>query len=146
MLVLQYMTSGIDTIGERVKQLRDRAGLSQGGLAQLVAREANETDYHQTAISAIERGTKRPSVQVLAALAKILNTNTDYLLGLTDDEKPASDLEDQVVVGVHDQEERRLLQETVDLLSGKSRDEQRYIVDLVRRLMGSTKPRIIGGE
>ena len=87
-----------EIICTRLRHLRDRAGLSQSGLAALVAKEVNKPDYHQTAISGIERGTRYPSVQVLAALAKILGTNTDFLLGLTDDDKPASDLEDQVVI------------------------------------------------
>ena len=63
------MTLSIEIMGERVRKLRDKANLSQGGLAALVAKEVNEAEYHQTAISSIERGTRYPSVQVLAALA-----------------------------------------------------------------------------
>lgn len=131
-------------MGERLRHLRDRAGLSQGGLAVLVAKEVKEPDYHQTAISGIERGTRYPSVQVLAALAKILGTNADYLLGLTDDDKPASDLDDQVIIGVSNPEERKLLQDAIELLAGVPLDEQRYLVALVRRVVGTNKPRIIG--
>jgi transcriptional regulator with XRE-family HTH domain len=138
------MTLSIEIMGERVRKLRDKANLSQGGLAALVAKEVNEAEYHQTAISSIERGTRYPSVQVLAALANVLGTNTDYLLGLTDDDKPASDLEDQVVIGAPDPAGRKLLQETVNLLAKKSVEEQRYILELVRKIIGPSSGTIIG--
>lgn len=128
----------IENLGKRVRELRDRAEWNQGGLAALVAKEIGETECHQTTISAIERGTRYPSVQMLAALAIVLRTNTDYLLGLTDDAKPASDLEDQVVVGVHDPAKREVLQTTIDLLAERRIEEQRYILELIRKVIGTS--------
>ncbi len=42
----------------------------------------------QESISMYESGVSYPSAKVLIALARYLETSTDYLLGLTDDDTP----------------------------------------------------------
>jgi transcriptional regulator with XRE-family HTH domain len=137
------MTNGIEklmeTVGKRISDLIDSKWEgSQEELAALLS-------VHQTHVSAMKRGARFPSVPVLASLANILETNTDYLLGLTDDDKPSSDLDDQVLVTVRDPEEKALFHELFELLRKKPLEEQRLILDMVR-LTVPRAPRIIGGK
>jgi hypothetical protein len=84
-------------------------------------------------------------VETLALLARALETNADYLLGLTDDERPHGQLDDQVVVTVVDPVDRKMMQEAIEMLARASKDDKEYIVSLIRRL-SPKKPRIIGDE
>lgn len=140
-----YMTLSIESLPKRVRRFREEANLSQEGLAALVVRETGDGSYHQTAISAIERGTSNPSIQVLAAFARIFETNTDYLLGLTDDSRPPTNEDEQMIIGVRDAGARRVLQELVDLLLAAEPGDQQIILDVTRRIVGAPNPRIIGG-
>jgi transcriptional regulator with XRE-family HTH domain len=63
---------------DRIRNLRERLNLSQESLSEL-------TDISQNQISRYERGINNPTGDALIALAKALNTTTDYLLGLLDD-------------------------------------------------------------
>lgn len=68
--------------GDRVKRLRDRLDISQDALGKAIGSDAR-------AIWRYEKGkSKNPDFVVVKALAKHLNTNTDYLLGLSDDDSP----------------------------------------------------------
>lgn len=142
------MSNNLESLGDRVKLRRGKLSLSQKGLAALISKSefGVASDYHQTGISAIENGSQLPSVQVLAALAHVLETNTDYLLGLTDDDKPASDLDDQVVIGVRDHAQRTLLQELVDAVVALPLEDQMFVLTMVRKVAAPLKPRIIGQE
>jgi transcriptional regulator with XRE-family HTH domain len=71
-------------LGSRVREARERLGLSQEQLAQQIAIERNTLWY-------IEAGrTKHPRADQIAALAQALQVSADYLLGLTDDPTPAA--------------------------------------------------------
>lgn len=65
----------------RIKALRLDQGMSQEDLAEAVAISQNQ-------ISRYERGANDPTGDVLIALARVLNTSTDYLLGVIDDPSP----------------------------------------------------------
>lgn len=71
--------------GDRLRERREARRLSQGQLAAFAR-------VGQSYISMIETG-KRENVgsRVLTALARVLNTNIDYLAGSTDDPRPASE-------------------------------------------------------
>ncbi len=134
-------------LGEKIKRKRKDRGMTQSELVERL----NQSRYHpditgQSHISNIENadGDKLPSVRMLAALAEVLETNTDYLLGLTNDDKPASDLEDQVVVGVPNRATREAIQELAELMVSRPREDQEFILNVVRRLIPKP-PRIIGG-
>lgn len=72
-------------IGARLRERRERAGLTQG---QVAAYEDCSVSY----LSQLERGENRPNVwPMLARLAARYHTSADYLLGLTDDAQPAGD-------------------------------------------------------
>jgi transcriptional regulator with XRE-family HTH domain len=107
----------------------------------------NKQKGSQSHISNMEKskGEKLPSVEVLRALAIALETNTDYLLGLTDDDRPHGQLDDQVVVTVEDPDERRIIQEATEALVRATKEDKDYIVGLIRRL-SPKPPRIIGDE
>lgn len=62
---------------ERIKELRAEKGLSTRELAKQVG-------CSHIAISRWERGTKKPNIDNLIALARFLKVSTDYLLGLED--------------------------------------------------------------
>ena len=59
--------------GERLKALREKAGLSQRELARLAGIEAMQ-------ISRYERGVGYPAVKTLIAIARTLDVGLDYLL------------------------------------------------------------------
>ena len=73
--------------GERLKQSRKRAGLTQGELADGMGGR-----YDRSMISHVESGRVNFLTNGLAKAALALNVSTDYLLGLSDDPTPAAEL------------------------------------------------------
>lgn len=64
-------------LGERIKYLRQKQGLSQAELARML-------NCTQAALSQYERGIREPSLSDLGNIADTLATTTDYLLGRTE--------------------------------------------------------------
>lgn len=62
--------------GERISELRKKQGLKQVELAR-------KLNVSRQIISYYETGARLPNTEDIAALAEILNTTTDYLIGLT---------------------------------------------------------------
>lgn len=75
-----------ETFATRISYLMDRDGLSMRKLADM-------TRTSTTTINAYRLGTRTPGLIILVELAKCLNTNTDYLCALTDDDSPAAKLD-----------------------------------------------------
>ena len=67
-----------EIVGERVTLLRRRKGLTQPELA-------NRTGMGITTLNRVENAHASMTMEKVVALAKILGTSTDYLLGLSDD-------------------------------------------------------------
>ena len=67
--------------GERLRNLRISAGLSQKKLA-------DQLNVRHTTISRIEKGEREPSLQLLNLIADFFKVSVDYLLGRTDDPTP----------------------------------------------------------
>lgn len=65
-----------NTLGSRIKELRQSLSLSQAELAQ-------QLHCTQAALSQYESGSREPGLQELVKIATALQTSTDYLLGLT---------------------------------------------------------------
>lgn len=65
-----------NTLGSRIKELRQSLSLSQAELAQ-------QLHCTQAALSQYESGSREPGLQDLVKIATALQTSTDYLLGLT---------------------------------------------------------------
>ena len=65
----------------RLRDLREDNDLTQQKLADYL-------HMQQTQYGRYERGTRDIPTDILIKLAKLYNTSTDYLLGLTDDPAP----------------------------------------------------------
>lgn len=138
----------LSDFGKRLRSLRRRAGMSQEALSIAISNAIKGKDtYTQSYISNLESSMASylPSVQALRAIAIALDTSTDYLLGLTNDDLPHGNLDDQVVVTVEDPQEKAMIQEAMKALANASPDDKQYITALIRRLLPKS-PRIIGGN
>ena len=67
----------------KLREARQKAGLSQAELARRVG-------VSQGLIWAIERGTKRPSIEVLAKIASELSLSLDEILPVVNDTQEAA--------------------------------------------------------
>jgi transcriptional regulator with XRE-family HTH domain len=72
-----------ETVGERVLLLRRRKGWTQPELA-------HEAGMGITTLNRVENAHASMTMEKVVALAKILGTSADYLLGLSDDPHAAS--------------------------------------------------------
>ncbi len=70
------MSEKYNILGSRIKELRQSLSLSQAELAQ-------QLHCTQAALSQYESGNREPGLQELVRIASVLNTSTDYLLGVT---------------------------------------------------------------
>lgn len=66
----------ITLLGKKVRELREKAGLSQTELALIVGL----SNRSKGVISEIESGKKIPKVEVILQLANYFSVSTDYLL------------------------------------------------------------------
>lgn len=73
-------TRTLGLIGERLKQMREKNGLTQTELATAMG-------VAQQAINRWERGKLDASLPALKDMARILGVSADYLLGLVDNPK-----------------------------------------------------------
>ncbi|MGE5590997.1 MAG: helix-turn-helix domain-containing protein [Bacillota bacterium] len=71
----------MSTLGEKIKELRERLGLSQRELAARL-------NLGSGTIANYETGNRSPDYQTLQRLADLFSVSTDYLLGRTDDPTP----------------------------------------------------------
>ncbi len=65
------------TFGERLKELRERDGLTQKELA-------TETDFSQGMIATWEHGVHELTASAIIKLAHFFGVTTDYILGVAD--------------------------------------------------------------
>ncbi len=70
-------------ISSRIKEKREKAGISQKDLADRVG-------VTPSAINQYENGVKRPSTDILAKIAVEIDTSSDYLLGIIDEDDEIS--------------------------------------------------------
>lgn len=82
-------------LGERLRQLREEAGLTQIQLAKMV-------NLSQQTIGHYEVNRSEPNIKTLELLAGILSTSVDYLLGLSDIRHPNHDVPDDLNVILSD--------------------------------------------
>lgn len=62
-------------IGDKIKELRERSGISQSELAKRL-------NVTRSSVNAWEGGLSAPTAAYLVELAKLFHVSTDYLLGL----------------------------------------------------------------
>jgi transcriptional regulator with XRE-family HTH domain len=73
--------------GERLREVREKKGLSQRELCALSGLE-------EAQLSRYENGKMGPSLKYLETLAQHLDVSADYLLGLTDDPRSRSAIDE----------------------------------------------------
>ena len=86
-------------LGERIKSLRTKAGLTQKELGEKVG-----INYIQ--IGRYETKKATPSTDILNKLANALNTTTDFLMNGTQDEKALAQLQDKELLQLFRQVEQ----------------------------------------
>lgn len=128
------MTENKGIRGDRLERLRRGQGFTQGQVSL-------RSGVNQSLISRLERGVRsNVYVDTAGALARALNTTTDYLLGLTANPWPPDNTTER-----RTQLEYDLLEEfrKLDL------EEQRYALAQLQmqvRYSGPHKPRIVGDD
>ena len=76
MIKIKYQRKKVRTIiSERIKALRELAGITQADLARRL-------HVTRSSVNAWEQGISVPSTQLLVELAETLSISTDYLLGI----------------------------------------------------------------
>ena len=65
--------------GIRLREAREELGLTQDKLAKAM-------NTQQTHVARWERGARKPSIDTVIAIAKILKVSSDYLLGLENED------------------------------------------------------------
>src|SRR3990172_8205833 len=128
-----------DTFGKRLRILREDLSLSQKDVAHALRQQGLPITNQY--ISKLERGYKTPSGEIVAGLARVLHTTTDYLLLLTDagespDDSEQNDTvhENHVVYEVRSPATRALAQRLLTVFSQLSDDERAYVVELAEAL------------
>ncbi|MCU6603792.1 helix-turn-helix transcriptional regulator [Peribacillus frigoritolerans] len=72
---------------ERLREIRKNRKMRQEDLAKLLG-------VGKSTIAGYEKGFRQPKLEVVNKLAKIFNTSTDYLLGITDNPIPKEPITD----------------------------------------------------
>lgn len=107
-------------IYERIKYLREKQSMSQDELAEKVGYK------HKSAISKVERGIRDISQTMIVRYAKALGTTPSYLMGWTEEEKPAASGE---------------LSEGEETLIGLFRqipeEQQKMVLEMIRVALGT---------
>lgn len=78
------------SFGDRLSELRKEKGLSQQELADLF-------EISKSAIAMYETDRREPDNETLKKLATYFNVSTDYLLGRTDERRPAEQIIEDVL-------------------------------------------------
>jgi transcriptional regulator with XRE-family HTH domain len=120
----------LDTVGKRIRILRQDLGFKQAGLVNELEKQG--IDVGRSYISELERTDKVPSGTVLAGLAKVLGTTTDYLLMLTDDPGLLEEQEEQKA-------EDALARELLAVYTTLAADKKAVLLYLAKALAESGK-------
>ncbi|NPV43221.1 MAG: helix-turn-helix transcriptional regulator [Firmicutes bacterium] len=112
---MNYNKDELTYIGNRIRQLRIKSGLTQEQLGE-------KSNLHYSYIGQVERGDKVPSLKTLKKITKALNTSLDYLLEPEEEYRVKSDRE-------------LLKQELVSLLKNRSNKEMEMILNIIRTIL-----------
>ena len=86
-------------LADRLQDCRVKLGLTQKEIVQELKQRFGIT-IRQSYLSALETGAKdAPTLPLLAALAQILETSVDYLLGVTDNRMSVREIEQEARAG-----------------------------------------------
>jgi transcriptional regulator with XRE-family HTH domain len=132
----------LNTVGKRIRILRQDMGYSQEGLTYELANIGVEMG--RSYISELERTGKVPSGDIIAGLAKVLGTTTDYLLLMTEDPFPSKSAE--TAIHIEEDVDPKQIQRLIDEFSDLPQSDQTMLIELATKLRAAAKPRIIGDE
>ena len=76
----------MENFGKRLREIREKRGLSQVQLVKMIAKIGVIQDYKSDTVGKYERGERLPSAYKLRDICVALNDSADYLLGLSDKE------------------------------------------------------------
>ena len=76
----------MENFGNRLREIREKRGLSQVQLVKMIAKIGVIQDYKSDTVGKYERGERLPSAYKLHDICVALNVSADYLLGLSDKE------------------------------------------------------------
>lgn len=76
----------MENFGNRLREIREKRGLSQVKLVKMIAKIGVIQDYKSDTVGKYERGERLPSAYKLRDICVALNVSADYLLGLSDKE------------------------------------------------------------
>jgi len=131
------MKSELETIGKRIRQIRKKSGLTQGGLGEKLG-------VGHTAVSDYENDNTNPSPDSLVKIAEIGNVTLDWLITGKELEKPATPTtpEQALAIAVHHPDVLKiirdgLIKEEFERYGGERRqialsDEERILIENYR--------------
>ena len=128
-----------NTFGKRVRILREDMGLTQEDVINRLASQGIK--MRQSYLSELERTDKTPTGDMVAGLAKVFNTTTDYLLLLNDDPSPPTPVQQQMLDLARNEKERELLEELVDLIRDIPESQQRLALEAVQIIRRASRSR-----
>ena len=91
-------------ICDKIRELRERAGLSQAALAKKIG-------VTRSAVNAWEMGLSIPTTQYVAELVQLFHVSADYMLGL--------DSTEAICIGSLTDEEKRILYTLISYFENK---------------------------
>lgn len=132
------------TTGKRIRLLRGDYDISQTDLA--VAASSNGVYVSQSALSRYEADVTIAPSNAMAAIARALNTTTDYLLMLSDDPNPPNSDDPPPTLAERRVEYTTEEQEILDLWRSLDNEQRDYLRQTMRLVQRWSTPIIIGGE
>ncbi|WP_422446022.1 helix-turn-helix domain-containing protein [Thermoanaerobacterium sp. DL9XJH110] len=71
----------MESIGDKIRRLREQKGLTQKQLAELIGTT-------EASLSRYENNLREPKAEIISRLANALGVSADYLLGKSEEDKP----------------------------------------------------------
>lgn len=123
-----------------MRRLRIDMGMTQEDM--VVRLRALVDAVNQSHLSQVERGARGLTPETLGAVATVLETSADYLIGLTDDPIPHGSMEEQVVIVERDPARRDYLQRLfarIERMPAEQRGEYYRTMEVILRGMNNTR-------
>lgn len=104
----------------RLTELRKQKKISQEELAKKIG-------VHQNVIGRYERGEAKPSIELAAKLAKVLEVSLDYLVGNTDLELDKTIIDKLITIQKLPDEDKNCIMYSIDGLIQHAKNRQAYV-------------------
>lgn len=143
------MLKFLNSTGKRIKILRTDLGLSQPALVTAV--QQGGASLSQSSLSRIESDDLSPDGRVVAVMAKLFGTTSDYLLMLTDSPLlPEEEIkllnERSIPYQTTDSKSIRLVRRFVTLFAKLTERDQMILLRMAETMADADQPHIVGEE